>query len=342
MKIQHLFFSFFPILLLSFTTTTAATSIGVCYGRVADNLPPPSNVINLLKSNGITKIRLFNTDPDVLKAFSGTGIKLIIGVPNEILPVLANGAVNASTKWLQANIFAHVPANQILYIAVGNEIFLKDPYYTPFVLPAIMNLYQALQTLDPAGKIKLSTPHAASILSNSYPPSAAAFDPYLQSAMIPLLQFLHDSRAPFMVNAYPFFSYSNNPKDISLNYTLFNSAPMVQDGGLTYSNLFDATIDAFVSAMENEGFAGIPVVVTETGWPTAGGGAALPENALNYNGNIIKRALNDVGTPKRPGVGVEVFLFALFDENQKSGEEFERHFGIFGPNGVKTYDLKFK
>lgn len=44
---------------------------------------------------------------------------------------------------------------------------------------------------------------------------------------------------------------------------------------------------------------------------------------------------------KKPGVGVEVYLFDLFDENEKSGDEFERHFGIFGVNGAKAYDLTF-
>uniref|UniRef100_A0A5B7BXY5 Glucan endo-1,3-beta-D-glucosidase n=1 Tax=Davidia involucrata TaxID=16924 RepID=A0A5B7BXY5_DAVIN len=342
MKIQHLLSvtSFFCLFIL-LPHLTAAAPIGICYGRVANNLPPPSDVINLLKSNGISRIRLFNIDPNTLRAFSGEGIALMIGVPNEVLPSLAGGTVNSALQWLQSNIFSNIAADQIRYIAVGNEVFLKDPFYTPFVVPAIINLHQALQTLGLAETVKLSSPHAAFILSNSYPPSAGAVDPNLRSFMIPLLQFLHDSGSPLMVNVYPFFSFTNNPKDISLDYALFRSTNVENDQNLGYDNLFDATIDAFVSAMEREGFAGIPVVVTETGWPTAGGGAASSENALGYNGNVVRRALSDVGTPKRPGVGVEAFLFDLFDENEKGGEEYEKHFGIFGVNGVKAYDLNF-
>ncbi|CAK9148808.1 unnamed protein product [Ilex paraguariensis] len=67
---------------------------GVCYGRVSNNLPQPSDVLNLIKSNGITRIRLFKADPDALKPFSGIRIQLMIGVPNEALPSLANGIVN--------------------------------------------------------------------------------------------------------------------------------------------------------------------------------------------------------------------------------------------------------
>ncbi|KAK0573910.1 hypothetical protein LWI29_015373 [Acer saccharum] len=64
--------------------------------------------------------------------------------------------------------------------------------------------------------------------------------------------------------------------------------------------------------------------------------AASIENAVAYNGNVARRAVSGVGTPKRPGgEGVEVYLFDLFDENSKSGEEYEKHFGIFGVDGFK-------
>ncbi|KAF9626707.1 hypothetical protein IFM89_038881 [Coptis chinensis] len=340
MTIQDVFFSLSYVLLI-LSSSTAAASIGVCYGRVANNLLPPPDVVNLLNANGISNVRLFDADPTILQAFSGAAVELMIGVPNENLPDLASGGPDAANQWLQNNIFAHVPANQIRYIAVGNEIFFKDTFYMPFVVPAMRNLQQVLQTLNLSDKIKLSSPHAASILSTPFPPSAGAFDPNILADLHPLLQFLAETGAPLMVNVYPFFSYVNNPNDIPLNYALFNSPPTVQDNGLVYDNLFDATIDAFISAMEKEGFPGIPVAVTETGWPTSGGEAAAPENALTYNGNIIRRASNNIGTPKRPGAGVEVFLFGLFDENEKAGMEYEKHFGLFTNGGVKAYDLNF-
>lgn len=319
----------------------AAAPIGICYGRVANNLPPPSSVNDLLKSNGIKYVRLFDADPATLQTLSSTGINLMIGVPNEILSFLASNADNASLKWLQSSVFAHIPTSQVRYFAVGNEVFLKDPYYTPYVVPAILNLYQALQTLGLSDSIKLSSPQAASVISNSYPPSSATFNPYLFSAILPLLQFLYNSHSPFMVNVYPYFSYINNENHVSLDYTLFKSENAVRDGSLAYNNLFDASVDAFVYAMEKAGFKGVPMVVTETGWPTSGGEAANAENALVYNKNVVRRAMNNVGTPRRPGEGLEIYLFDLFDENDKGGEEYEKHFGIFGLDGVKAYDLSF-
>ena len=343
-NIQHLSLSLISIhlLLIIFPSSTGAAPIGICYGRVANNLPQPSSVVNLIKSNGIKYVRLFDIDPTTLKSFSGTGINLTIGVPNELLPFLANAKEATTLSWLQSNVFAHIPANQVRYIAVGNEVFLKDPFYTPHVITAILNLYQALKTLNLTNSIKLSSPQAASVVTNSYPPSAATFDPYIESAIIPLVQYLYDSRSPFMVNVYPYFSYINNKNHVSLDYALFKSKNnTVRDGALTYSNLFDASVDAFVSAMEKVGFEGVPVVVTETGWPTKAGEAASDENASVYNGNVVRRAADDVGTPRRPETGVEAYLFDLFDENKKGGEEYEKHFGIFGLDGVKAYDIDF-
>ncbi|PIN05594.1 Glucan endo-1,3-beta-D-glucosidase [Handroanthus impetiginosus] len=346
MEIQRLKINNPILLILLFSllshSTIGAAPVGVCYGRVATNLPPPSAVISLLQSNGISRIRLFNPDLDALSPFSGTQIDLMIGVPNEILPTLANGTIDTSLQWLKSNIFLHVSPSQVRYLAVGNEVLLKDPFYAPYLVPAIHNLYKAIQTLGLDNTIKISSSHAATILSNSYPPSTGSFDPNIMPILTPLLQFLRETGSPLMVNIYPFFSYINNKKYVTLDYALFRSSKIeLIDQNLGYTNMFDATIDAFVYAMEREGFDGIPVVVTETGWPTGGGEAAGVDNALAYNGNVVLRALNNVGTPKRPGVGVEVFLFDLFDENGKSGGEYERHFGIFGINGSKAYDISF-
>ncbi|XP_048233110.1 glucan endo-1,3-beta-glucosidase-like isoform X2 [Ricinus communis] len=176
-RIQHLFLYPFSIVFLLFVlpSSTAAAPIGVCYGRVANNLPPPSSFVKLLNSNGIKNVRIFDADPETLKAFSGSRISLVVGVPNENLRFLADADVKASLDWLQSNIFAHIPPSRVKYIAVGNEVLLKNPFYTRYVVPAMMNLYEALTMLNLESSIKLSSPQAASVLSSSYPPSSAAF-----------------------------------------------------------------------------------------------------------------------------------------------------------------------
>jgi len=45
---------------------------------------------------------------------------------------------------------------------------------------------------------------------------------------------------------------------------------------------------------------------------SSGGEAAIAENALVYNKNVVRWAVNNVGIPRRPGEGLEIYgLFGL-------------------------------
>ncbi|KAF8700991.1 hypothetical protein HU200_033882 [Digitaria exilis] len=290
--------------------------IGICLGRVGGNLPPPEAAAALLPQNGVTKARLFLPDPPVLRAFAAAGIDLVVGVPNENLTFLAASGPDGAARWLSSAVLAHAHAERVRYLAVGNEVLYGDRFYAPSIVPAMRNLHAALAGMGLDGVVKVSSAHASSVLASSYPPSAGAFDAPALPVLRPMLRFLADTGAPFMLRQRP-----------------------VRDGALVYTNLFDATVDALVAALEKEGFGGVQVAVTETGWPTAGHPAAKPENAAAYNAEIVGRAAGGVGTPRRPGVPVEVFLFDMYDEDGKPGAEFERHFGIFRADGSKAYDI---
>ncbi|XP_028109691.1 glucan endo-1,3-beta-glucosidase, acidic isoform-like [Camellia sinensis] len=90
---------FFPIA-SSFSDTG---SIGVNYGRIADNLPPPSPVVQLLKSQGLNQVKLYDSDPAVLTALSGSGISVTVALPNELLSS-ASSSQSFTDKWVQTNI----------------------------------------------------------------------------------------------------------------------------------------------------------------------------------------------------------------------------------------------
>ncbi|KAK8919123.1 hypothetical protein KSP39_PZI021990 [Platanthera zijinensis] len=161
--------------------------------------------------------------------------------------------------------------------------------------------------------------------------------------MGPIVSFLAATNVSLLANVYPYFAYAGNPEEIRLDYALFTTSDVVvQDGSLGYSNLFDAMVDLVNSAIEKLGGVGVWVVVSETGWPSAGGeNAATIDNARAYNNNLI-RHVNEKnnGTPKCPENKWEVYTFALFNENLKP-EGTEQNFGMFYPDTTEVYNVEF-
>ncbi|XP_062015104.1 glucan endo-1,3-beta-glucosidase 13 [Rosa rugosa] len=340
----------FPVLaslLLSiFSIAFAAEkgSIGINYGRIANNLPAPTQVVELLKSQGITNVKLYDTDSAVLNALANSNISVVVCLPNELLSSAANDQSFAD-RWVQANISHYYPKTQIEAIAVGNEVFDDKNNTTDFLVPAMKNIHTSLKKYNLDSSIKLSSPIALSALQNSYPPSAGSFKPDLVQPVIkPLLDFLQQTGSYLMVNAYPFFAYAANSDKISLDYTLFKQNPGNLDSGngLRYMSLLEAQLDAVSAAMSAIGHKDVKMVVTETGWPSNGDEneiGAGKENAAAYNGNLVRRVLTGAGTPLKPQDTLNVYLFALFNENQKPGPTSERNYGLFYPDEKKVYDI---
>lgn len=109
-------------------------------------------------------------------------------------------------------------------------------------------------------------------------------------------------------------------------------------------NMLEAQIDAIRSAINALGFGNrsIEIIVSESGWPSKGDPgdmAATPGNAKTYNTRLIERAQSDKGTPMKPRDNIEIFVFALFNENKKEGGVSERNFGILNGDGSKVYEL---
>lgn len=319
-------------------------SIGVNYGRIANNLPSAVKVVKLIKSQGLERVKVYDTDPAVLKALSGSGIKVVVNLPNELL---FNAARRPSFafSWVQRNVLAYYPDTQIDAIAVGNEVFVDPHNTTKFLVPAMKNIHFALAKSNLHDSIKISSPIALSALQNSYPSSSGSFRPELiETVFRPMLDFFRQTGSYLMVNAYPFFAYESNSDVISLDYALFRENPGVVDprNGLRYFSLFDAQIDAVFAAMSALKYDDINIVVTETGWPSDGDSnelGASVENAAAYNGNLVRRVLTGGGTPLRPQANLTVYLFALFNENKKNGPTSERNYGLFYPNEEKVYDI---
>lgn len=318
-------------------------SFGINYGQVADNLPSPEKVLDLLSALKLTKTRIYDTNPQILMAFANSNVELIVTIENEMLAVVMDP--QQALQWVSTHIKPYVPATKITGIAVGNELFTgDDSSLLQYLVPAIESIHGALVQLGLDKYIHVSTPSSLAVLQQSFPPSAGSFKSEVAGVMSQLLQFLSTTKAPFWINAYPYFAYKGDPNSISLDYVLFNpNAGMVDPyTKLHYDNMLYAQVDAVIFAIARLGYGGIEVRVSETGWPSKGDAdevGASVENAAVYNKNLLRRQLRNEGTPLRPNMRLEVYLFALFNEDMKPGPTSERNYGLYRPDGTMAYNV---
>ncbi|KAB1215552.1 Glucan endo-1,3-beta-glucosidase 11 [Morella rubra] len=317
-------------------------SIGINYGQIANNLPLPDKVVPLVKSIGATKVKLYDADPKVLRAFANTGVEFTIGLGNEFLTKMKDP--DKAQAWVKTNVQAYLPATNITTIFVGNEVLtFNDTSLSSNLLPAMQSVHTALVNLGLDKQVTVTTTHSLAILETSYPPSSGAFRRDLTGCISQMLSFHAKTCSPFMINAYPYFAYKSNPKQVSLDFVLFQPNPGVVDPStnLRYDNMLFAQIDAVYAALASLGYKKLPVHISETGWPSRGdedeAGATL-ENAKKYNGNLLK-LMKRKGTPMRPSSDLNLYVFALFNENMKPGPTSERNYGLFKPDGTPSYSL---
>ncbi|KVI09814.1 Glycoside hydrolase, catalytic domain-containing protein [Cynara cardunculus var. scolymus] len=318
----------------------AVYSIGVNYGTLGDNLPPPSQVAHFLKSRTIIdRIRIFDVNPDIIKAFANTGILVSVTLPNGEIPSLTDP--RNARRWIDTNIKPFYPATKIHYICVGTEVLHWGPQNLIDNLVPAMKVLHAALVKEGFGDIKISTPHSLGILLSSDPPSNASFRPgWDVGSLAPMLEFLKETKSGFMVNPYTYFGYS----PANANFCLFkpNAGLFDKATGITYTNQFDQLMDAVHVSMKKLGYPDVEIVVAETGWPSGGDPAnvhANPVNAAAYIGGLMKKVNSGDGTPLMPGRKFETYIFALFNENLKGPSLDEKNFGLFRPDLTQVYNV---
>ncbi|CAA6658182.1 unnamed protein product [Spirodela intermedia] len=170
----------------------------------------------------------------------------------------------------------------------------------PMLLPAILNLAAAVAAAGLDKTVKISTPHSFSVIptpSRRRRPTSTRPSSPPTSSPPPLLS---DTAAPLMLNLYPYYVLTLAGGIVPLDSALFRPLPPGKEEVdpntlLHYTNLFDAMIDAAYFSLRNLNFSGVPVLVTETGWPHGGDSRQEPhataENADAYNSNLIRHLL---------------------------------------------------
>ncbi|KAI5016945.1 hypothetical protein ZWY2020_037323 [Hordeum vulgare] len=311
------------VLLLPATpVATPSALLGINYGRVGHNLPPTTSALQLLAGLGVGRVRLYDADPATLRSF----------------------AKRASSSSSASPTSASPPSPPPPAPPPGSAL-------TPSLLPAMQCIHDALVQLGLDKQVAVTTAHNLGVLATSYPPSSAYFRKDLLPVLCPILDFHARTGSPFLVNAYPYFAYAEDPAGVELEYALLepgHGGVPDPSSGLRYPNMLVAQVDAVyhaIAATNRVVARAVEVRVSETGWPSAGDSnetGATPRNAARYNGNVMRLVGEGKGTPLRPDGALRVYMFALFNENMKPGPSSERNYGLFKPDGTPVYELAYR
>jgi hypothetical protein len=79
-----------------------ADALGMNWGTQATHPLPPKIVVKMLQDNGIKKVKLFDADHATLSALAGTGIEVMVAIPNVLLDRLTD--YDTAKEWVRRNV----------------------------------------------------------------------------------------------------------------------------------------------------------------------------------------------------------------------------------------------
>lgn len=100
------------VCILSEGLTKGVFGLSFNWGTRSTHLLTPQIVVRLMKDNGINKVKLFEAEPEPLKALGNTGIQVMLGIPNDFLAPLASG-VQFAEKWVAQNVSSYISKNGV-------------------------------------------------------------------------------------------------------------------------------------------------------------------------------------------------------------------------------------
>lgn len=78
------------------------SALGVNWGTMATHQLPPKTVVQMLKDNNVQKVKLFDADTNTMGALAGSGIEVMVAIPNDQLKAM--GSYNRAKDWVRRNI----------------------------------------------------------------------------------------------------------------------------------------------------------------------------------------------------------------------------------------------
>ncbi|CAA7060705.1 unnamed protein product [Microthlaspi erraticum] len=267
----------------------------------------------------IPAVRLLDSTPAMIRAFAYRNVSLFLCVPNPLVPVFALNR-SVATHWVHSHVLPFYLYTKISIISVGNDALSDSPDVSPFLLRAMQNLRRSLKEIR-IYKISVSTTFSfSSIIPNAFPPSSARFQqPNGEVILRPILRFLEKTNSPFLINLYPYIYKSTCSSTIG--FALFDdSALSVTTDPSTrvrYRSLFHVMYDALVMSLGAMGHGTLPIIISETGWPSSGNDAGDVDATFLYS-TMFLSSLND--HLKNPSVRkegpLEVYIFEFVDNEQ--------------------------
>ncbi|KAK8967062.1 putative glucan endo-1,3-beta-glucosidase A6 [Platanthera guangdongensis] len=143
--------------------------LGVNYGQLGDNLPSPKVSVSLLRSIRAAAVKIYDANPEILRALCGSGVVVSVMVPNGLLPSIGTNQ-SAADDWVATNIVPFYGSIRLRFLLVGNEIlsdFASNSSFWPYLVPSMIRLNRSLRLFSLRG-IKISTTHAMDGTSNLY------------------------------------------------------------------------------------------------------------------------------------------------------------------------------
>lgn len=101
---------FSAILLVS--VDGATVDVGMNWGNIASHPLPPPIVVQMLKDNGLKRVKIFDADGYTVKALANTGIEVMLAIPNGELLNMAED-YELAKDWVQDNVTQYIDAVKI-------------------------------------------------------------------------------------------------------------------------------------------------------------------------------------------------------------------------------------